>query len=125
MKKSLVALVAVLIFSAFLISDLHARGGGGRGGAGAGSGRTGGGTGVGRSGTAPGSSRAGRNGRTNGNARTAKEWELLREEEDRQALIDARRNTLMEEDREASQEGWLAERRLEAADRESHTEDVR
>ncbi len=121
MKKSIAASIAVVLLSAFIASDVYARGG--RGGPGPGRGGAGPGGRVGRTGPGVTRGRIGRN--NNANGRTAKEWELLRDEENRAALIDERRNALMEEDRFASQEDWLAGQRLRAADRESRTGDVR
>jgi hypothetical protein len=77
---------------------------GGRGG------RTGG------MGGGPGGGGFGMRGNRNGNnGKTAKEWEVLQGIEERKALIQKRRERLMDLDRKQQQEGYLAHLRMERA----------
>ncbi len=131
MKRILSWCLLVAAFVGFLGADAFARGGRGGGGR-SGGGRSGGGrSGGGRSGRGgrggmgrTGQGRGNRGGR-GGSGKTAKEWELLQEQEERKEQIDERRKNLMEADRTKEQEGWLADRRLEAADDEGKTGTVR
>ncbi len=53
------------------------------------------------------------------------DWELLRDQEARLQMIKERRERLMDLDRKTEQEAWLADKRVRAADRAAHPEDVR
>ena len=67
--------------------------------------------------------RGGRGGGAGGNS--AKEWDYLREQEERLAMVKARREQLMDLDRKKSQEAYLAGQRIQAADALSRTDDIR
>ncbi|MDJ0520623.1 MAG: hypothetical protein QNJ90_00965 [Planctomycetota bacterium] len=112
-----IALVGAVVAVAALGTDAGARGGGGRGGRGRGRG------GVGRGGGSL-RSRFMKN-RKSGSGKTAKEWELLRDQESRLEMIKERRARLMDLDRKKEQEAWLADKRVKAADVDARTEDVR
>ena len=138
------ALVAALVTLGILSSE-HAgarggggggggQGGGGRGGGGRGGGRggRGGGTGGGRGAATRGALRgagrgAGRAGTGNqgGAGNSAKDWEILREQEERLAMVKARRERLMDLDRKKEQEAWLTEQRANAVDAQARATDVR
>ena len=67
-------------------------------------------------------------GRASGNGqggKTAKDWQVLQEQEDRLAMITERRDYLMDLDRKKNQEAFLAEKRKVAADQQSQTQDIR
>ncbi len=102
-------LVASALMVVFLLSELsaHARGGGrgnsgGRNGGAESGGRSGG---TGRGATSRGRTNAGRN---TPSGRNAKEWEALREQEERSEQIEERRLYLMDVERKAQQEALLA-----------------
>jgi hypothetical protein len=136
---------AVFAITGFTVHEASARGGGGggRGGGGPGGGRGGGGPGGGRGGGRGGAGRTGggaggmrgATGRgagagkgaagTQGGGRSAKEWQILQEQEDRLAMVNERRNRMMDLDRKKNQEAFLAEQRKAAADIQARPEDVR
>lgn len=101
---------------------------GARGGRRGGSGSVPGGRGGRRGGRGgrggPGAGRGGRGG-TGPGGRSAKEWELIQEQEERLAMVKERRERLMDLERKQAQEKWLAEKRQSAADAASRTEDIR
>ena len=73
--------------------------------------------GAGR-GTGAGGRNAGQGGRT------AKDWQILQEQEDRLAMVKERRDHLMDLDRKKNQEAFLTKGRTAAADAQSRSEDV-
>lgn len=115
MVRFLAAVLAFVAVSYLVDLQCQARGGGGRGGGGGGA-RNGGGTRVGRT-------TVGRNRTVTG--RTAKDWALLRDQEERQLLIQQCRERLMDLERKKQQEAFLAAHRRSAADRAAHSELVR
>jgi hypothetical protein len=112
---------------ALVAVDAFARGGGGMGGGGRGGGGMGGGRGGGRGGAGRGGMGRGAGGGFGGMGRgaggagaagagkNAKEWQALQQLEERMKLIQGRRDKLIDDDRKATQETLLADRRLEAA----------
>ena len=127
------ALAAALVTLALLGTDkADARGGGGRGGGGRGGGGRGGGRGGRGSrtrgalrGAGRGAGRAGGGGTAGGAGSTAKDWEILREQEERLAMVKARRERLMDLDRKKEQQAYLAANRAAAADAQARVNDVR
>ena len=125
---------AVVAITGTPIQEAGARGGGGGGGGGrggGGGGRSGGGrSGGGRSGggrTGGGRTGGGRTGggRNTPGGKTAKEWQLLQEQEERLAMVTERRNQLMDLDRKKNQEAFLSQNRKVAADKQARPEDIR
>lgn len=122
------ALAAALFTLAILGSEqADARGGGGRGGRGG----RGGGRG-GRGGRTRGALRgAGRGagrasaGQQGGAGNSAKDWEILREQEERLAMVKQRRERLMDLDRTKEQEALLASERAAAVDAQARPSDIR
>jgi hypothetical protein len=124
----MIAATGLFLGLTLLAADAFARGGRPGGGGGGGGGRPGGGAGGrpgaggGRFGRGPGGGGAGFSrfgvgprGGTGNTARTAKEWLLLQELEDRKRKIQERRVRLQELDRKEHQEALLAEARASAA----------
>ncbi len=119
-RRSLAVLAAVALVG-LLASDVSARGGGmggggggrgggmgggGRGGGMGGGGRMGGGFGRGGMGGPGGFGMRGNRGGPNG--KSAKEWEVLQNIEERKKQIAERRERLMDLDRKVQQEAFLA-----------------
>lgn len=128
------ALAAALFTLAILGSEqADARGGGGQGGGGRGGGRGGRGGGRGgRGGRTRGALRgAGRGagrasaGQQGGAGNSAKDWEILREQEERLAMVKQRRERLMDLDRTKEQEALLASERAAAVDAQARPSDIR
>ncbi len=118
------AVAAAMFAVVGMASEAGARGG--RRGRGSGS-VPGGGRGSrgGRGGRGGPSAGRGGRGRTGAGSRSAKEWELIQEQEERLAMVKERREHLMDIERKEAQEKWLSEKRQSAADAASRTEDVR
>lgn len=117
------AVFAVVMFGA---ENAGARGGGGGGRGGGRGGSSRGGRGSSVRGALRGAGRgAGRAQGGNTKGKSAKEWELLRDQEARLEMIKERRARLMDLDRKKEQEAWLGAQRVQAADEQSRTGDVR